>query len=182
MFRVQNTPAIRTEAGQHTAEAIEQIVKVINSLAKQQNFDPAGVNVVPQPPASLNITAANGIANIQIVDNNPNANAAHYHGIAYYVEAATDAGFKNVVHVEAMGASRNKNIFLGSQTLYFRVYSQTTGSQPSLSTACGQNPVTCGGVAAPTQQPYQGSGTSPAISGKGAGLSPGNKVVLAVTP
>lgn len=176
MFRIQNLPAIRLEAGHRTAEAMQHIEKVVKDFSKLLDFDPNGVNTPTQAPAALNVTAANGIANIQVVDSFPTTTQPdHSHTISYIVEAALDPGFTQIVHTEDMGVSRNKNIFVGNQTLHFRVISQTIGSPPSTPTPAKQNPVACGGVAAPTQQTYQGSGTSK-IAGQGMGTAPGNRV------
>ncbi len=180
-FKIQNVPAIKNEAGPHTFEAVQQLEKVVNDISKQMDWDPAGQNIPPQPIAALNVTAANGIANVQIVDNFPTlTDPSHTRTINYTVEFATDPGFKNVVHHEDMGPARNKNIFLGNQTLHVRAYSQTSGSPPSTPTLAAGNPHTFGGVAAPTQQTYQGSGTS-TVSGQGSGVAVGNKVTPVFT-
>lgn len=185
MIRLQTAPGILREAGQHTYQAIQDVVRVLNLFSKQMDWDPEGANAAPPAPSALNVTAANGVANLQVVDSYPTTvNPAHSRTITYTVEAATDAGFLNVVHTEYMGHARNKNIFLGNQTLFFRVISQTFGSPPSLPTAFGgttPQSVVVGGVAAPTQQKYQGSGTSK-VSGQGFGANPGNQARAAFTP
>jgi hypothetical protein len=177
MLRIQTNAAILLEAGPRTYEAVQTISKAFNTLVQQLDLDPAGVNTPTQSPAQLNVMAANGIANLQIIDNFPGGTVPqHSRTVTYIVEAATDKNFNAIIHTEDMGVSRNKNIFVGNQTLYFRVISQTAGSPPSKPTLSQQNPVTCGGVAAPTQQTYQGSGTSNKISAQGAGKAAGNRV------
>jgi hypothetical protein len=153
---------------QRLYEAVGQIEDAINALGKQLGTSPHGTFPTPKPIANISVTAANGQANIQIIDpeqaSNPSAKV-----ISYFVECATDPQFDNIVHSEHFGPFRNKNIFLGGQTVYFRAYSQFHGSAPSkIVYFGGSNPiaVACGGAAPPTQQAYQGSGGS---SGGGAG-------------
>ena len=181
MLKIQTNAAVLHEAGPRTYEFTQQVTKALNSLAQQLDLDPTTPNAPTQSPAQLNVMAANGMANIQIVDNFPTGTLPqHSRTISYIVEAATDANFNQIVHTEDMGVSRNKNIFVGNQTLYWRVISQTTGSPPSKPTLSQQNPVTHGGVGAPTQQAYQGSGTS-RVAGQGAGTSVGNRVIASKT-
>lgn len=150
-------------------EFAKQVVTAVNSVARQTGADPAGVFPATPNITAVNVTAANGFFNIQVVDNafvnNPRLQGR---AIVYFVEFATDAGFKNVVHTEVMHAVRNANVALGNQTLFIRAYSQLQGSAPSSPVVNASNPVTGGGSAAPTQQAYQGSGTS-AVSGQGYG-------------
>ena len=154
---------------QHLYEAIVQIENAVNQLGTNLGAAPYGHFPTPPSPSQLSVTAANGQANVQIVDNFPIENPSEAKVMSYFVEAATDPGFINVVHSEHMGPFRNKNIFLGNQTLYFRAYSQFHGSFPSRPVVFGgttPTAVTTGGSAPPTQQPYTGSGTS---SGSGGG-------------
>ena len=153
-------------------ETIERIEKGINQLGKSLGASPLQGHF-PAPPSinQISVTAANGQANVQIVDNFPIQNPAEAGVVSYFVEAATDPNFDNIVHSEHMGPFRNKNIFLGSQTLYFRAYSQFHGSPPSKPVVFGGSTppaVVMGGNPAPTQQPYQGSGTS-GSGGRGYG-------------
>jgi hypothetical protein len=176
MLKIQTNPAIRVESGPYTVEAINQLQRIVIRLSQIIDCDPAGRNAAPAQPTSLGITAANGLVNIQIVDRFPIDFPMEARTITYTVEAATDMGFANIVHTEYLGHARNKNIFLGNQTLFFRCLSQTFGSPPSQWTYFGgttPQSVTCGGVAAPAQQSYQGSGTS-SVGGQGFGSSAGS--------
>ena len=150
-------------------DALKEMVLAVNSMARQTGADPTGVFQTTPTITAINVVAANGIFNVQVIDNafvkNP---ALQGRAITYFVEFATDPGFVNIVHHEDMAATRNRNIFLGNQVLFVRAYSQLQGAPPSAPVASAQNPVTGGGVAAPTQQPYQGSGTS-STGGQGFG-------------
>ena len=141
---------------QHLYEAMIQIEKAVNQLGTNLGTAPYGNFPAPPSPSEVSVTAANGLANVQIVDNFPIQNPAQAKVVSYFVEAATDPGFVNVVHSEHMGPFRNKNIYLGNQTLYFRAYSQFHGSAPSKPIVFGGSTpiaVTTGGSAPPTQQP-----------------------------
>lgn len=163
------------KVSQRLYETMVFFVQGVNAGFEQVGVDPKGAFTVTPDIQSLSITNANGFANVSITDNAQSQNQNNPRAISYFIEGATDAGFTNIVHVEHLGPGRNKNIFLGSQTLFFRAYSQLQGSPPS-------NPVNFGGttptavvlggaIAAPAQQAYQGSGTS-AIGGRGYGIPP----------
>lgn len=157
----------------YTYEALTQIVKAINSMARQTGADPVGIFPVTPNITSVNVTAANGLFNVQIVDNTfVNTPSLQGRAITYFVEFSTDSGFKKVVHQEAWHGVRNQNVSLGAQTLFIRAYSQLQGSAPSSPIFFGGTTpasVSGGGSAPPTQQTYQGSGTS-SNSGQGFGL------------
>lgn len=152
-------------------ECVDMVEKAVNSIAKQTGADPVGIFKATPNITAVNVTSANGLFNVQIVDNafinNP---VLQGRAITYFVEFATDAGFQNIVHTESLHAVRNVNVFLGNQTLFVRAYSQVQGSAPSTPIAFGNPPTSLvgGGVAPPAQQAYQGSGTS-ANSGQGYG-------------
>jgi hypothetical protein len=131
-------------------------------MARQTGADPEGVFTTTPNITTVNVTVANGIANVQIVDNSAINNPQQLQGraITYFVEFATDSGFVKIFHHEAWHSVRNQNVFVGNQTFYVRAYSQLQGSAPSQPVASPQNPLTGGGVAPPTQQTYQGSGNS----------------------
>ncbi len=157
-------------------ETIVALENAINALGKQLGADPHGAFPTPPSIAAISVTAANGQANVQIVDPFPTENPDRAKVMSYFVEAATDPGFVNIVHSEHCGPFRNKNITLGSQTLYFRAYSQFHGSPPSKPVVFGGSSPTAvvmGGAAPPTQQLYQGSGTS-SFGGSGYGTPGGS--------
>lgn len=169
MLTIQQLEAIRSK-DHFLYEALIQIQKAINSIAQQTGADPHGVFPTTPNITAINVTAANGIANVQIVDNTYVSNPAlQGRAISYFVEFASDPGFVNVFHHEVWHGVRNQNVAVGNQLFYVRAYSQLQGSKPSSPIAAMQNPLTGGGSAPPTQQSYQGSGTSK-ISGHGFGV------------
>jgi len=151
-------------------ESLVKIIQAVNSLGQQVGSDPVGVFKITPDISSVSVTAANGLFNVQIIDNSQLA-STDSRPITYFLEFATDSGFTNIVHTDNLGPHRNKNVFLGNQTLFIRAYSQLFGSAASHPVAYGgATPISLagGGVAAPTQQAYQGSGTS-TIGGEGFG-------------
>ncbi len=172
MFTSQYTAALKSVHSSLWRWA-QDVETMINSIAKQTGADPRGVFPVTPQVNNVSVTAANGIFNVQVQDsgvtNNPSLSGR---AITYFVEFSTDSAFNNVVHSEAWHAIRNQNIFLGNQNLFVRAYSQLQGSAPSKPIVFGGAvpiAVIGGGVTAPTQQLYQGSGTS-LNSGNGYGV------------
>jgi hypothetical protein len=148
-------------------EALKKIIAGINALGMRTGVDPHGTVATPAPPSSIAVSAADGIFDIAIADaSNP------MHGINYFIESATNAGFVNPT-VYDLGATRNVRIQLGNQRLYWRAYSQYLGSNPSAPLVYGgTNPiaVTGGGVNGPSPNPPQGRGAnSPGSGGGGFG-------------
>ncbi len=145
-------------------EALKKIVGAVNALGTHIGADPAGTVPPPAAIASVQVTAANGFFNVAIVDN-----STVTRGINYFLEYDVSPAFPNP-WVYDLGASRNVQLALGNQTLYFRAYSQYLGGPPGPSVAYGSPPlaVVGGGAAAPTPLPSQGSGTG----GGGFGADP----------
>src|ERR1700734_1659119 len=113
-----------------------------------------------QPPPQINavtVTASGGVAHVQIVDNNPNL----YRGTQYHVQYATDAAFSAPCNATA-GPSRDIRIPVGTQPLYYRVFSDypTSPSSPAVYHG-GSQPVAVAatGSTAPPVPAGQGSGT-----------------------
>ncbi len=145
-------------------EALKKIIGAINALGMRTGVDPHGTIATPPAPASISVSAADGIFDIAVVDS-----SGPMHGINYFVESATNPGFLSPT-VYDLGATRNARIQLGNQTLYWRAYSQYLGSNPSPPVVYGgKTPiaVTGGGVTGPTPNPPQGSGANPPGSGGG---------------
>lgn len=159
-------------------EAFKQIQAVLNNMAAQTATAPEGLPDPPAPPSAIRVTAAGGIFDVAIDDNNPAQT-----GIApdYYVEYSTTPSF-NQPTVIYLGPTRNWRRSLGNVTLYFRSYGQFgRASQPSAPIYFGSaetpTPVVGGGaVSGPTPQPSTGSGTAP-TSGQGGGSGYGRKSV-----
>lgn len=145
-------------------ESLKKIVAAINALGTRTGVDPHGTIDTPAAPASISVTAADGIFDVAVKDP-----SQPMHGINYFLESATNPAFLNPT-VYDLGATRNARIQLGNQTLYWRTYSQYLGSNPSPPTTFGgaaPTAVTGGGPNGPAPNPPQGSGANPAGSGGG---------------
>ena len=150
-------------------EALKSIQDALNQGFTQTGVDATGE--IPPPPtiSALNVSAANGLFSISIVDN-----GAIYKSIEYFVDWSLNANFAPARTIE-MGSTRTLDIFLGNVTAYFRAYSSYPGSQASQGVYFAANPVTGGGVAAPAPTPSTGAGTASGTgnqSGTGSGPTP----------
>lgn len=147
-------------------KALDDLASRISHVGVQVVAGTFGVTPAPPRISSLSVTAANGIYDIAIQDNNP-----VQRGIEYFLEYSLTANFAQptVIH---LGATRNERRYLGNLTLYWRGYSQYPTSPPSpvvyFGSASAPTPVVGGGSAGPAPQPSNGSGTAP-----GNGLSGG---------
>lgn len=154
------------------AETLKSLLDAVNTVAKHTAISVVGPQVAPAQPVKLSVTAANGIFDVAIQDNQP---ADSDLAPEYFVEYSTSpSGPWTVKH---LGPSRNWRSMLGNQTLYFRSYSQFgRSSQVSahryFGPANAPTPVVGGGVAGPAIQPSAGSGTNP-TSGQGGGVGYG---------
>lgn len=151
-------------------ETFVALQNAINSLTKQAGLGPAG-QITQSTIQSISVAAANGIFTVSIIDKS----AAHL-GVNYFIEYATNPGFAGAFTL-FLGPSRDVNGWnLGSQTYYFRAFSQYQNSQPSTRVVYGGTTpigVAGGGSAPPTPQPASGSGSS---TGGGFGSLPGGRV------
>jgi hypothetical protein len=140
------------------AEALTQIVNHINVQEKTTGGSAPGLLPVPATIGAINVTAANGWFDIQIIDT-----SAVERGIEYFAEYSLSPNFDSSTKVVQMGASRNFLVNLGNQTLYWRGYSQYLGSDISAKVTFGTPPKAVAGGGAttpPAPQASQGSGTS----------------------
>ncbi len=147
------------------ADALDSIFGAAQSVASQTAASTSGVVSPPSAIAAVSVVAADGVFDVQIQDNSP-----VIRGINYFLEYSTTPNFAQP-HVVDMGASRTYRATWGSQTLYFRAYSQYPTSNPSPTVYFGTQAkpvaVVGGGTApGPTPQPSTGSGTA---SGNGQG-------------
>jgi hypothetical protein len=101
---------------------------------------------------SIAVTAANGVFDIVLSD--PVGQGGNSLGVNYFVDWSTTASFANFRTIH-LGPSRSWYGFLGSQTLFFRAYSQYPASTKS-------KYVYFGGPAAPTGVPGGGAIAGPA--------------------
>src|SRR5579863_10309214 len=106
-------------------EILNSHEQAINQLGQYTTVNPTGVSEAPQAIQSISVTAADGIHHVVINDASKVTR-----GVNYFAEYDTNPGFTNP-HVEDLGASRTKRIFIGNQTVYWRGYSGYVGSPPS---------------------------------------------------
>lgn len=141
----------------HLCEIFDKIEVAIKNMALQTNTDPNQMPDSPPQIQALGVTYANGMANVAITDGGVVGGLGV--GITYFLEYSSTADFANP-YVVQMGPSRNTQLQLGAQTLFFRAYSQYPGSASSAPTYFGSPPtaVALGGSAPPAQQPSAGSG------------------------
>ena len=164
---VRNLNEIRTRDPK-LAEALDDIIAGVSANNQNQQTD------APPQISALQVTAAGGVFDIAITDNNP-----VYRGVNYFVEYSTTAAFFQPVVVD-LGASRNYRATWGNQTFYFRAYSQYPTSPPSAPVYYGtqQNPTGVNGGGAtsgPAPLASTGSGTAPSsgkTGGAGFGVAP----------
>lgn len=146
------------------AQALDDVIGHIQNVMAQTNSSPDGQAGPPPSPSQINVSAAHGIYDVAITDNNP-----VNRGINYFLEYSTSPNFV-APHTIDLGQSRNFRANLGNQTLYWRAHSSyPTGprSQPVYhGSPVNPTPVVGGGVySGPTPQGSQGSGTSYGASG-----------------
>lgn len=145
------------------AEALQSVQDALNTLANQTGSAPQGSPVTPSTPTAISVTAAGGIFDIAIQDNNPSNLGV---GPDYFLEYSLTASFAQPVVIH-LGPARNHRANLGNQTLYWRAYSQNgRASQPSapvyFGTVTNPTPVVGGGATVgPNLLPSNGSGTAP---------------------
>ncbi len=139
------------------AETLRTLSQAIDNVAAQ-----AGVsgNATKAPPnvRSITVTAANGYFSVTITD--PEGQAQPSLGIHYFIEYDTSPSFANRQTIDN-GPSRNAYLSLGSQTLYWRAYSQYRNSPRSTYIVYGGSTpigVAGGGSAGPSLPASQGSG------------------------
>ena len=181
-FQVPNLEYLRAK-DPRLAEVFDSIQNALNNIATQTGAVPQGPASTPSAPSGLNVTAAQGIFDIAITDNEPSQS-----NIApdYFLEYSTTQSFQQptVIH---LGPSRNWRGTLGNQTLYWRTYKQVgRGSQPSRPIYFGgpaQPVAVIGGGASsgPTPLPSQGSGTA-STNGLQGGVGYGKLPVRNVGP
>lgn len=147
--------------------ALDDVSSQVKAIGRQVNAEPGGITPAPPQINALSVTAADGIFDAQIQDNNP-----VQRGVVYFLEYSLNAtGPWSLI---AIGPARNWRGALGNQTFFWRAYSQYPTSDPSAPIYFGGpiNPtgVAGGGAAGPAPQPPAGSGTDPSNNrGPGGG-------------
>lgn len=165
MLKISQLDAIQDPIAR---EAIKTLLRGVNTTAEQGGFNPAGVMPAPDAIDRLEVAAADGIVDAKITDNTDKQRL-----IFYFLEYHTAPDFADAI-VYPMGPSRNARIQIGSQSLYFRAYSQYLGSRRSEPVTFGSPPtlVATGGSAGPPPQGSGGSGGGQGGPGEGFGDPP----------
>lgn len=145
------------------AEALDDLASRITNTGEQVAASPDGLVAPPPSVSSLAVSAAQGIFDISINDNN----SSIVRGINYFLEYSLSPSF-TAPHVKDLGSSRNWRGFLGNQTLYWRAYS-------SYPTSARSKPVYYGTELQPTATIGGGTATGPApLGSNGSGTSKGS--------
>lgn len=164
MLTLKHLGLIEQKYGSYVSETFRSIMNAVNQHGQLHGVDPTGIFPQSTAPTMLSVTASNGFFDAVITDNNPQR------GLMYFLEWDTNPSFP-APRTIALGPSRTEYRQLGSQTLYWRCYSQFYGSNPSGYTYFGtaQTPtaVAGGGSAGPTPMTSQGTG-----AGTSAGANP----------
>jgi hypothetical protein len=170
MSLIRNLGALRNIPvfGSRLVEALSDIQQQLSNLSVQGNGSLSGTENSPPPQVNaVSVNASGGVAHVQITDSNENL----YRGVRYHVQYATDPGFSAPI-THHMGPSRDARIPVGTQPLYYRVFSDyptSTHSDPVYHG--GSNPTAVAAIG--TEQPAipsgagSGTGTPSQISGYG---------------
>ena len=178
IYSLKSAKTFGPEQARQLGEALEDLQKHITNMNNALAIDSSGNQISPPPINKLRVTAADGIHQLSITDNNNVLRP-----INYFAEYSPKSDFSNS-HVVPLGPSRNARLNLGNNTLHWRAYSQyTNGGPPSTPVIHGNGinptPVTATynnanlAVSGPSIPISSGSGTSinPA-GGVGAGKQP----------
>lgn len=144
---------------------LESMFDSINVALGHMGIDIKGKKQPPPPIAGLNVASGSDHVHVTINDSSTVAK-----NVQYFVEwSANDPTFAQP-HVEDLGASRGKVLPLpakngsgGTQTYYFRAYSQYAGSDPQAKKAY------FGSSGAPTAVTLTGSSTLNLLPSQGSG-------------
>lgn len=169
-----SVPQIARIQDKNLADALQKIVDYSNQAVTANKADPTGLYPAPKQIAQLSVLGGQGEADIQITDNSI-VGSGTIQPLNYWLEYSTDPNFINPPPYQvSLGAARNARLKVPQQKLYFRAYSQYSGSHPSTPTVHGGTlaaPVDCSTGASPPMQAAQGSGSNAASQpGKGYGL------------
>ena len=154
-----NVQAIKNmpQWGQLLFNAFRNMQRQLSNSSLQTNANLKASQASPPPQVNaVSVTAGGGVAHVQITDNNESL----YRGVNYHVQYATEPGF-NAPITHHMGPSRDIRIPVGTQPLYYRVFSDYPTSAHS-------DPVYHGG-AAPIAIAATGSSQPSIPSGMGSG-------------
>jgi|ERR1700722_6591464 len=151
------------------AQALDDICDQFSHVSDQVNASPNGVTNPPAAPNSLSVTAAQGIFDIKLIDNNPVSR-----GINYFLQYSQNSSFNSPITID-IGQSRNHRVNLGNQTLYWRAHSSypTSAISGHVYHGTSSNPIAVvggGSSTGPALQSSSGSGTTVGASGSDGGF------------
>ena len=124
-IKIKNLPQIQASNNLQIKFIGDAFADLQNQLNLQQQKLGLSASATPAAPpaiAAVTVTAANGVADLAITDNN-----SIFRPIEYFAEYSTDPSFPVAsTHIVQIGSSRNIRIpiFLGATLVYFRAYSQ----------------------------------------------------------
>lgn len=163
--------ALIAQRDPHVAEALDDILNRLYTMADQTNANPTGAPPTPPQIGAVAVTAAGGVVHAQITDGAP-----VQRGVIYHFEGSTTPDFRQPTLLQS-GPSRDYRGALGAQTLYMRAYSQYATGEPSAPVYHGSKaaptPIAPGGAHGPEYPPSKGSGTAPTngtLGGAGFGF------------
>lgn len=138
-------------------ETFRELGQGIDNVANQAGLAPSSSQAPPNVRAII-VQANGGNHEIAIMD--PDGQASQSLGIHYFLDSASEPSFANPTTIH-LGPSRNAFINLGSQSVYWRAYSQYRNSPKSAYMVFGgSNPqaVNASGTPVVPRLPSQGSG------------------------
>ena len=157
----------------YLGETLRSIMSAINLQGSLTGVDPTGSFPAPDAPNQIQVSSVAGGFDVAIVDNNPQR------GENYFVDYSASPSFSNARTVP-LGTTRNVYLPLGTNTFYFRAYSQFQGSEISPYAIYGgatPQSVTGGAAGTPALAPSQGTGAGSMTGGSpnppvGGGFGP----------
>ena len=112
-FQPKNFPFLRQfDPSGKLQECIQSIADEINATKTQTGANGVGPGQTPNSPHAIAVSAAGGIFQVAITDNQS--------GVNYFLEYSTTPGFANP-RLIPLGPSTSARVNLGNQTLFWRV-------------------------------------------------------------
>lgn len=160
-MQLPNLPYIRSIPliGPYIYEALQQVQQGVSTIETQAGTNSQGDPPTPSPVQAIQVQGQNGFFHVALVDQSLNL----LRPVKYFVEHADNPAFTSS-QTEDLGSVRNKTIFLGASTRYFRAYSAYANGPASTPIYFGGHgsptPVAAGGnVPGAPFLPSQGTGT-----------------------
>ena len=150
------------------AETFRQVSQSVDNVSKQAGL---AQSVTQSPPNIRSITVQANSGNHEIALADPEGAAAPSLGIHYFVDHDTTPAFANATTIH-LGPSRNAFVNLGSQTVYWRAYSQyRNGPKSAYMVWGGSKPTSLNASGSPTVARLASQGSGGNGGGGGFGQS-----------